>query len=684
MRVRSACLFLCLLLIAGAARSGAQQQTIVLGQSAVALTGPWRFSPGDSPWLGTAANGHFVWAEPGFDDSRWAGMDMTPPAGSFDTQFHSQSFLPGWTARGYPSLVRFAWYRLRIHVDTQDQPLWLTMPIDVDDGFQVFANGHFVGQMGEFAHGRVRLHYGEPIELRLPPPAPDGSLVLAIRFYMSPISPWRWPQAGGLHDSPVIGLRSVADLLYAKGARETVSNVFGDFVIGLVFLLAIPLLFWAWKNNRSDPAWFWLLLAATAQFCASATHIISELSPASSMAFGEFWHYVICGPLLQLFWLLFWWQWFGLRDETWLRAAAWLLAAANVVVAVGLRLPLFGFPYTPAAMLHVCSTAGVWLSAAEGLLLLALLIEGFRRDRTAAFAAALPILLLGFNSFYVPMLVLFRLPLQFWFGGFSVTVEQLASIFMLLIVGWLALRRFLANRDREVIERESVARDMEQARQLQQGVLVAEDVRSPLWSMQVAYHPAQTVGGDFFQTIERPDGTLLLLIGDVSGKGISAAMLVAVLVGAGRAAARHTAEPALILAELNEQMMGRAGGHFATCLVAALRPDGELRLANAGHLPPWRNGRELEMEGSLPLGMSTLLEPAMLKVQLAAGDALTFLSDGVVEAQSPTGELFGFDRTRAISTQSAEQIAATAQAFGQQDDITVLTLAFAPAGVLHA
>lgn len=71
-------------------------------------------------------------------------------------------------------------------------------------------------------------------------------------------------------------------------------------------------------------------------------------------------------------------------------------------------------------------------------------------------------------------------------------------------------------------------------------------------------------------------------------------------------------------------------------------------------------------------------------MQLAPGDTLTFLSDGVVEAQSPSGELFGFEQTREISNQSADEIARAAQAYGQEDDITVLTLAFAPVEVLHA
>ena len=127
----------------------------------------------------------------------------------------------------------------------------------------------------------------------------------------------------------------------------------------------------------------------------------------------------------------------------------------------------------------------------------------------------------------------------------------------------------------------------------------------------------------------------------------------------------------------------RLGG-FATCVCADISEDGELTLANAGHLAPYCNGEEIPLDSSLPLGIYHHAEYSETTLKLAPGDQLTFLSDGVVEAQSPTGELFGFDRTAAISTQSAEAIAAAAQAFGQEDDITVLTLTFAPAEVLHA
>jgi serine phosphatase RsbU (regulator of sigma subunit) len=110
-----------------------------------------------------------------------------------------------------------------------------------------------------------------------------------------------------------------------------------------------------------------------------------------------------------------------------------------------------------------------------------------------------------------------------------------------------------------------------------------------------------------------------------------------------------------------------------------------ITLANAGHVPPYLDGAELPIQPGLPLGLmpqSTYSESAFT---LPPGERLTVLTDGVLEATNPaTKELFGFDRTAAISTQSAKTIAAAAQVFGQEDDITVLTLTFAPAEVLHA
>src|SRR5208282_2568180 len=115
-------------------------------------------------------------------------------------------------------------------------------------------------------------------------------------------------------------------------------------------------------------------------------------------------------------------------------------------------------------------------------------------------------------------------------------------------------------------------------------------------------------------------------------------------------------------------------GGFTTCLILRADPDGKITAANAGHLAPYLKCREMVIESGLPLGLSASAVYMESTTQLAEGEQLTLLTDGVVEARSKTGELFGFDRTSAIAANTAESIAQAAQSFGQQDDITVLTL----------
>jgi serine phosphatase RsbU (regulator of sigma subunit) len=158
-------------------------------------------------------------------------------------------------------------------------------------------------------------------------------------------------------------------------------------------------------------------------------------------------------------------------------------------------------------------------------------------------------------------------------------------------------------------------------------------------------------------------------------------MLVAVLVGAIRNQAEYSSDPGAMLTMLNHRMIGRSGGHLATCLVAELRPDGTMHIANAGHLPPYLNGKEMDLEGSLPLGAIAEIDASVETFTLHPGDHLTFMTDGVVEATNPDRELFGFDRTRGISGQPAASIAQQAQTFGQEDDITVLGIEFAALAV---
>ncbi len=113
---------------------------------------------------------------------------------------------------------------------------------------------------------------------------------------------------------------------------------------------------------------------------------------------------------------------------------------------------------------------------------------------------------------------------------------------------------------------------------------------------------------------------------------------------------------------------------FTTCQAAWFGPNGEVAMANAGHLPPYLNSQEVAIPGGLPLGVLPEVSYEEFRLYLHPGDRLLLLSDGVVEARQPSGELFGFARVHNLSSQSAFYIAEAAKAFGQEDDITVLTV----------
>jgi serine phosphatase RsbU (regulator of sigma subunit) len=130
--------------------------------------------------------------------------------------------------------------------------------------------------------------------------------------------------------------------------------------------------------------------------------------------------------------------------------------------------------------------------------------------------------------------------------------------------------------------------------------------------------------------------------------------------------------PAKILESLNRVLAGSES--FTTCQAALFETNGELTIANAGHIPPYLNSQEVELPGGLPLGVLAENRYEEVQLYLHPGDRLLLLSDGVVEARQPSGELFGFDRVHNLSNQSAFYMAEAAKDFGQDDDITVLTV----------
>jgi serine phosphatase RsbU (regulator of sigma subunit) len=218
--------------------------------------------------------------------------------------------------------------------------------------------------------------------------------------------------------------------------------------------------------------------------------------------------------------------------------------------------------------------------------------------------------------------------------------------------------------------------EMTAAREVQR-VMVPEALPAiPGYAIESVYRPAAAVGGDFFQVISLPGGRSLAVIGDVSGKGLQAAMIVSMIVGILSIISAASEEPAEILAELNRRLYRRMSGGFATCLAARLDPDGQLTVATAGHPAPYLNGREVSLPGSMPLGMSDSESYSQTTLGMRAGDVAVLLTDGVPEASNTDGELFGFARVESLlrGGASAVTLADAAQQHGQNDDLTVIAI----------
>ena len=227
------------------------------------------------------------------------------------------------------------------------------------------------------------------------------------------------------------------------------------------------------------------------------------------------------------------------------------------------------------------------------------------------------------------------------------------------------------------IEKASLESEMAAAREVQR-LMVPEDLPDvPGYTIQSVYRPASEVGGDFFQVIPLKSGRTLIVIGDVSGKGLRAAMIVSMLVGMLRTVCGFTEEPAEILGDLNDRLCGNTRGGFATCLVVRLDADGRLAVANAGHPSPYVNGVEAPFAGSMPLGLDGNAVYEQTSMEMRAGDRAVLLTDGIPEARNEQGVLLGFPRVELMLREggSAKSVAEAAQQFGQNDDITVIGIA---------
>jgi serine phosphatase RsbU (regulator of sigma subunit) len=243
----------------------------------------------------------------------------------------------------------------------------------------------------------------------------------------------------------------------------------------------------------------------------------------------------------------------------------------------------------------------------------------------------------------------------------------------------------------EIRERELLEQELEVARSIQQASLPKEVPQLKGWEICPFYQPAREVGGDFYDFFELEDGHLGIVVGDATGKGVPAALVMASARSMLRALAQASESPGDVLRRVNVPLATDIPPNmFVTCFYAILDPkSGSLTYANAGHDLPYlhRNGAAEELRArGMPLGLMPEMEYEEKETVLEAGDSAVLYSDGLVEAHDPKGEMFGFPRLRALIAEHGGEEGSLGEAlleelysfvgegWEQEDDITLLTL----------
>lgn len=242
----------------------------------------------------------------------------------------------------------------------------------------------------------------------------------------------------------------------------------------------------------------------------------------------------------------------------------------------------------------------------------------------------------------------------------------------------------------EAMERGRMEQELKVAGIIQQTLLPKELPQIEGYDVTAYYQPAREVGGDFYEFIYLEDGRVAFIIGDVTDKGVPAALVMATTRTLLRAAAERLTSPGAVLERVNDLLEPDIPARmFVTCLYALLDPEsGRLLFANAGHDLPYRAGpegtTELHARG-MPLGLMSGMSYEEKEIQLNPGDTVLFYSDGLAEAHAPDGEMFGFPRVKALMTNwqgggkvieyLLDQLAAfTGAGWEQEDDVTLVTL----------
>jgi hypothetical protein len=647
----------------GVAATPLSDRTLVLdglGNGKAYLDGPWQF--------------HTVygrsWADPSYDDSAWEALTPDAP----------------WGSQGHPSYAGIAWYRRHLKIvpaPNTDGRFRILIP-NAEDSYEVYWNGNLIGQYGSLPPHPVWFYSVFPGSFPL---NGDLSGVLAIRVWKAPLDIFSNAESGGLAATPMVGDSDTISLYERAFTWQYIQLELFEYSLVLLRLFIAVLCVVLWSHNRREKFFIWVGIFTIAPV---ALHILQGMF---LIPFPYGLARCINQPLyvvsnISLWFLLIW----LLQVNERRRVVRWTTVIACVSVLAGTADGVLALVWGSAA------TSMKWADAfLTGIVLLFelvpffLIVIGLRnRLGVSRWAVALTAFILqaihsvaDISAFgqrfthWTLFTALIDTPL-FTIRGVEFQFEKVTSLALFASILFAVYHYVLEQQARNA----ALEQEMQSAREIQQ-VLIPETLPSLKgYGITSAYTPAQEVGGDFFQILSNPDGSTIVALGDVSGKGLKAAMNVATIVGVIRAEATDTSSPGKMLGTLNRCLTGRMQGGFATSIIFRIGSNGEATLANAGHLPLFLNGKEFSLEPSLPLGLVGETTYEEVTVRLQPGDQLSVYTDGLLEARNPSGELFGFERLRTLfaSRPTAQEASQAAVAFGQDDDITVVTLTRLAAG----
>jgi hypothetical protein len=583
------------------------------------------------------------WSRPEFDDSAWNTGDLEDLG---------------------PARQGSHWYRRRVNFGPDQHELRLLIA-GGDGTYELFVNG--IRVLGPTLRSSLRV--SRPVEAVFPVTAANGIFEIALRTRVPPgYAAWHLPQ----FTSVTMGLPATIE--YERQALES-QRLFGlapSICINLLLCLAgvSALALYALQQTQREYIFLGLYL-----LLVGISNALSMLQSCGLMPLSA--NFLIADPLIY--------AWVIAQIEFTYSFAGRRVGRIWRIYEVSLLLPL---------MLSVLTWVGLFASdtyllieaaatAPVGLLLSALLFVWYRQGNreagwlilpslapavsTALFDLGTASITLGWRSFNF-----LAEPIQI--GPIALQLVDIGTLVFLLSIALVMFFRF----SRVSAEQARAAAELAAAREIQRYLVPAALPSLPNYAIEAAYLPAREVGGDFYQVLPQTDGSILAVIGDVSGKGLGAAMTGAFAIGALHALAAEISDPPKLLSRLNREILRGQDSGFITCLCIKLSPNGQMTISNAGHLPFYKNGEELTSEGGPPLGLFPDLVYSESRFEFNCGDSLILLSDGVVEATDAKGEEFGFERTKALTSRSAHDIAAAAQQFGQEDDITVVKLRHTP------